>query len=118
MKVSRLVALAAPLLMSWLVSAQDFANPVKQDNLTSAAVSAKPLRVLGRVSSDGNTLLTDIDSEWAISNAGALKGYEGLRVSIRCYVNSENGRIHVLSVRKYESDVSYASRHGDAAFRR
>ena len=83
---------------------------------TTQTNTSKPLTVLGRVSDDGKTLVTDIDSEWAVSNVDALKGFEGRRVTVKCYVDSDRSRIHVLSAKA--SDVKYASRLGDSAFRR
>ena len=72
----------------------------------------------GKVSGDGKTLMTDIDSAWPVSNTDALKGHEGRWVTVRCYVDTDHGQIHVLSVRKEESELKYAARYADSVFRR
>jgi hypothetical protein len=66
----------------------------------------------------GHTLFTDLNTGWAVSNAEALKGREGSLVTVKCLVDSEHNEIHVLSVRTAPSEVKFASRQGDAAFRR
>ncbi len=80
--------------------------------------AAKSLTVSGKVSSDGRSLFTDLDSEWAVSNAEALKGHEGSLVTVKCYIDFAGNQIHVVSVRTSPTDVKYASRLGDSAFRR
>jgi len=94
------------------------ARPVslKAGNPRSAASAAKTLTVVGRVADDGKAFLTDIDTEWAVSNADALKGYEGRLATVKCYVDPESNRLRVVSVRTAED--KYASRQGDSAFRR
>lgn len=80
---------------------------------------SKPLTVWGRISSDGKTLITDIDSEWIVSNAIALKGYEGRMVRVKCYVDSVRNRIQILAVKRDERESnSVAARYADSAFRR
>jgi len=78
----------------------------------------KSLTVSGKVSVDGRTLLTDIDSEWSISNSEALKGREGTLVTVKCYVDTERSQMRVLSVRSAQPEAKYAARAGDSAFRR
>lgn len=74
--------------------------------------------VSGKVSADGKTFLTDIDSEWQVSNADALKGHEGRLVRVRCYVDTEKSSIKILSVKGDDNDSNYAARNTDSAFRR
>jgi len=116
MKASLVVVFALPLLMCVAASAQD-RSAAASPKLALVSAPAKLLTVLGKVSDDGKTLLTDIDSEWTVSNPDALKGYEGYRVRSKCYVDSESGRIRVVSVRK-EGDLKYAAQSSDSAFRR
>ncbi|HYM79067.1 MAG TPA: hypothetical protein VE377_24040 [Candidatus Dormibacteraeota bacterium] len=106
--------LASVVLVPGMLLAQESASASKQEN----SPAAKPLVVSGRVSSDGKTLMTDIDSEWKVSNADALKGYEGRLVRVRCYVDSKADRIEILSVKKDDGQLTYAARHADSAFRR
>jgi hypothetical protein len=99
------------------------ATAVGQDSGRSAPNSGasapqKALTVSGRVSDDGKLLLTDIDAEWAVSNAESLRGQEGRMVVVRCYVDSEKNRIRILSVKRGDSGTPYAARYADSAFRR
>ena len=116
MKTSVVCALAAVLLLSGATFAQENSGPPRPNN--AVAVSAKPLTVAGQVSNDRKTLMTDIDSEWRVSNPDALKGHEGRRVTVKCYVDTGKNTIQVLSVKKEESGSSYAARSTDSAFRR
>ena len=75
-----------------------------------ATVPAKPLTVAGQVSNDRKTLVTDIDSEWLVSNPEMLKGHEGRRVTVKCYVDTEKNRIQVLSVKKDLTEATYSAR--------
>ena len=87
--------------------AQDKAVLAKQEN---GAFSARSLMVSGKVSSDGKTLLTDIDSEWNVSNAEALKGHEGRMVTVKCYVDTGKNQLQVLYVKPTKSEVHYDRR--------
>jgi hypothetical protein len=107
-------ASALLLLVSGSLIAQDKAAPKDSPSVTSA----KPLVVAGKVSEDGKMLLTDIETEWSVGNAEALKGYEGRLVRVKCYVDTERNKIHILSV-KQDNGASYVTaRHSDSAFRR
>jgi len=116
MKTSIVATFAAVLLISGVTFAQEKPSSPKPDNAT--ATSAKSLTVTGQVSSDGKTLVTDIDSEWSVSNPEALKGHEGRRVTVKCYVDTEKNRIQILSAKKDESASTYSARSTDSAFRR
>jgi len=104
------------LLLAGAAWAQDATCTAKSGSCTSA--SPKTLTVSGKVSKDGKTLLTDIDSEWVVTNAEALKGYEGRMVTVKCYVDSDNSRIQIVSVKRGNSSPAYAVKYGDSAFRR
>jgi hypothetical protein len=108
-----IVLTAALLLLASPLVAQE------QAKTTPAAASAKALVVSGKVSDDGKTLLTDIDSEWGVSNSEMLKGLEGRLVRVKCYVDSAANKIRVLSVKKEDGGSKYAAaRQADSAFRR
>ncbi len=111
-----LCGLGVLLLASSMVAAQDQHSSASQPDKPTTQAAPKPLTVFGKVSDNGKTLLTDIDSEWAVSNSDALKGLEGRRVTVKCYVDSEHSRIYVLSAKTLET--KYAYRQGDSAFRR
>ncbi len=83
-----------------------------------APASSKPLLVLGRISDDGKRLMTDLDSEWTVSNPEMLKGLEGRVVRLKCYVDTEKNKIRVLVVKKESGELSFAARQADSAFRR
>ncbi len=116
MRAYLITVVALPLLVCGMASAQD--RPTAASSSYVASAFSKPITVLGKVSDDGRTLMTDIDSEWTVSNPNALKGYEGSLVRIRCYVDSEWGRIRVVTARKEEGGLKYAAQFGDSAFRR
>jgi hypothetical protein len=113
MRISLLVLLAGVLFASGCVSAQQ-AEPSN----TTATPPAKPLVVFGKISDDGKKLISDIDSEWTVSNPEMLKGLEGHLVRLKCYVDTEKNRIRVLFVKKETSELGYSARYADSAFRR
>jgi len=115
MRTLTAAAFTLALLISGAAFAQEKANSASD---SVAAASAKTLTVNGMVSGDRRTLMTDIDSEWLVSNPDALKGHEGRLVTVKCYVDSEKSRIHVLSVKKDASAATYSARSTDSAFRR
>jgi hypothetical protein len=117
MKNSILAAVVIAVLRAGIALAQEKPSG-QQDARTSSGSSAKTLTVSGKVSSDGTTLMTDIDSVWDVSNTDALKGHEGHRVTVKCYVDTDHNQIRVLSVRKDESEIKFAARLDDSAFRR
>jgi hypothetical protein len=109
-----MLAMIATALLSARVAAQEKSEASKPE-----ITPAKPLVVSGRVSNDGKTLMTDIDSEWTIDNAEALKGHEGRLVKVKCYVDTAKNRIQILSVKKDDAQSNYtAARYADSAFRR
>lgn len=111
MKSTILLALAVVLFASL--------PAIAQGKPESTPASTKPLVVSGRVSTDGKTLLTDIDSTWSVSNREALKGHEGRMVHVKCFVDTEKNTIKILSVKRDDSESNYtAVRYSDSAFRR
>lgn len=107
---------AALLLTGVAGVAQDQATaPVK----VSRTPLSKPLIVYGKVSDDGKKLLTDIDSEWSVSNSEMLRGFEGLRVHLKCYVDTEQNKLRILYIKKEDGASKFAAaRQADSAFRR
>lgn len=106
--------LALILLLSGIVVSQEKAGPVQPAH----GKTAKTLTVYGKVSDDGKSLFTELDSEWAVSNPDALKGHEGRLVTVKCYVDSEGNRIQIVSVKKGPGEENYSTRSMDSAFRR
>ena len=113
-----IAALATILTISGWMFAQEAGPTTRETSAPSAIPSTKPLTVSGRISRDGKTLLTDIDSEWTISNAEFVKGHEGRMVTVKCYVDTRKNRLEVLSIKHENSAPNYASRQTDSAFRR
>lgn len=110
--------LAAASLCLCLSPASAFAQKSASQAVAATAASERPLIVSGKVSADGKSLLTDIDSEWTVTNADTLKGHEGRLVTVKCYVDTERNRLQVLTVRRVASEMSSAVRQSDSAFRR
>jgi len=115
MKSKGLSVLVTVLLISGISFSQDKSEIGKAD---SSHAAGKVLIVLGRVSNDARTLLTDLDSEWKVANASMLKGYEHRLVRVRCYIDSEKNQIQILSIKSETSGETYAARSSDSAFRR
>jgi len=110
--MQRIVLILATLLAASPLLAQEN-GPAKP----ATGTAAKPLVVSGRVSNDGKMLLTDLDSEWTVSNVSALKGHEGHLVRVKCLVDSAKNKIEILAITKDESNAT-AARSSDSAFRR
>jgi hypothetical protein len=107
MRTYVLVGVAAILMCASALAQANATAPEPQH----AAFSAKPLMVSGKVSADGKKLLTDIDSEWMVSNDDALKGHEGRMVRVKCYVDTEKNSIKILSVKRENDDSNFAARN-------
>ena len=101
-----------------LISSSCAAQGRPQAGTTRAAQAGKILIVLAKVSTDARTLYTDLDSEWRVTNASMLKGYEDRLVRVRCIVDAEMNQLQILSVRKDSGESTFAARYGDSAFRR
>jgi len=115
MKSRGLALFAAVMLISSCCVAQEKSEIARTE---SAPASAKILTVLGKVSNDARTLLTDLDSEWKVANASVLKGYEDHLVRVRCYIDAEKNQLHIVSIKKENGGETYAARYADSAFRR
>jgi hypothetical protein len=115
MKTDILRLFATAVLISSCCVAQQKSEIARPE---SAPASAKILTVLGKVSNDARTLLTDLDSEWKVANASVLKGYEDRLVRVRCYIDAEKNQLHILSIKKENGGENYAARYADSAFRR
>jgi len=92
-----------------------------QEKATAAKpVPLKPLTLSAKVSGDGKSLITDLDSEWIVSNPSSLDRYKAQLVSVHCYVDAVRGRIEILSVKAAQKDpqLRIAAQRQDSAFRR
>jgi hypothetical protein len=115
MKAFFLVPIATVLILCTVALSQE--TKIGNDSEHGRFVG-KALNVWGRVSSDGKTFWSDIDSEWTVSNSEILKGMEGKLVRLKCYVDPETNRIKVLWVKRENNQSTYAARSTDSAFRR
>jgi len=106
--------LFAVALLAGTVAAQTSGSSAEQ----KATSTEKAIVVSGKVSADARTLLTDIDSEWAVSNVALLKGFEGRWVKVKCYVDTAKSKLQVLTVKTDDNTPRYAAAHMDSAFRR
>ena len=119
MKSSIFAIILLALMTSSIALAQGEPQSAGLTPATSVARPvAKSLTVFGKVSGDGRSLVTDIDTEWTISNPEILKGREATLVTVKCYVDPERNQLHVLSVKTAQPEFKFASRSGDSAFRR
>ena len=111
-------SMATTIVTVLLLSGAAVAQGKSESREFTPGTSAKALMVSGRVSNDGKTFLTDVDSDWTVSNPEILKGHEGNQITVKCYVDTERNTIHVLSVKRTASEANYATNHSDSAFRR
>ena len=115
MKAFILVSIATILAVSCSAYAQEKTSSRGSEHGTFVS---KPLTVTGKISPDGKTFWSDIDSEWSVTNAEMLKGLEGKLVRMKCYVDTDKNSIKVLWIKKDGSESSYSARSTDSAFRR
>jgi hypothetical protein len=120
MKKAMFVPLFLALLLPCAAMAQDQAksDTGKQENSKTRAASTKAVTLSGLVSDDGKALVSDKDDVWEVSNPNALAGHEGRQVTVKCQMYPDKNEIRVLSLRVSQSEVKYAAKLGDSAFRR
>ncbi len=110
MKRSMFTAVLLALTSFGIALAQDRSQPAaKPDNAVRPAAN-KTLTVSGRVSSNGRSLVTDLDTEWAVSNAEAFRGREGRLVMVKCYVDPDHNQLRVLSVKAVQPEPRFDPR--------
>ena len=106
-KVKNLIVLsfAMALAMSAVALAQD--NSMKQDNtMKSDSSSMKTTSVMGKISDDGKSFVSDQDSKsWTISNPDAVKGHEGHHVVLKAQVDAGKGEVHVTSLKMAKDNM-------------
>jgi hypothetical protein len=84
----------------------------------TAKVPQKAVTILGQVSMDGKSLVSEENDIWNVSNPDMLSGQKGKRVSVKCQVHTDINEIHVLSVKGALQEVKFVSNKSDSAFRR
>lgn len=107
-----LLAALAFLLAVSLVIAQGVALPGD-----GTPVRLKGVTLSGQISSNGKVLRADDDNDWTISNADAVKGFEGRYITVKCRMEPEKRAIRVLFIVEQPSTTRSANL-GDSAFRR
>jgi hypothetical protein len=101
------VLFAFGLLMSTALIAQDNSS-ASQDSM-KASPSAKTTKVMGKISDDGKTFVSDQDGKsWTISNPDAVKGHEGHHVMLKAQVDTTNNAVQVVSL-KMAGDAAKSS---------
>jgi hypothetical protein len=120
MKKWVLVLLLIALLFTNSAAAQNppKASEVNKPELKTQKGSMKAISILGQVSDEGKTLISDEDDIWAVDNPSSLAGHVGQQVKVKCRVFPGRNEIHVFSVKVDLREVRYVSKSGDSAFRR
>jgi hypothetical protein len=80
--------------------------------------SSKALTLVGTISLDAKTLVTDEDDTWTITNSEVLKGREGQHFVLKCKADQNKHAVHVLFVKPDGAGMKQAANSGDSAFRR
>lgn len=101
MKKLMTICFALALLTCGVALAQDSMqnDSMKNDNMKADA-SKKAVHVMGKISDDGKTFVSDKDSKsWTISNPEAIKGHEGHHVILTAHVYADKNEVHVMSLK-------------------
>ncbi len=85
---------------------------------SAGPAGGKKVRLTGTLSGDGAQLASDTGEQWKVSNPEAVRGLEGRRVRIRCYVRADEHAIQVVKARSAPAETTYRANVYDAAFRR
>jgi pentapeptide MXKDX repeat protein len=95
MKKLMAVCFALSLLTCGAAVAQDTMNndTMKQDT------SKKTSKVVGKISDDGKSFVSDDGKTWKISNPDAVKGHEGHHVTLTAHVYADKMEVHVMSLK-------------------
>jgi hypothetical protein len=90
------ICFAIALLTIGVASAQD---TTQNDNM-KADTSKNAIQVMGKISDDGRTFVSDKDSKsWTIINPETVKGHEGHHVILTANVDSDKNEVHVVSLK-------------------
>ena len=84
----------------------------------TAKVPQKAVTILGQVSLDGKSLVSEENDIWNVTNPDILAGHRGKQVSVKCQVHPDKNEIQVLSVKGALQEVKFVSNKSDSAFRR
>jgi hypothetical protein len=75
-------------------------DTMKSDHDTMKSDSMKPMSLMGKISDDGKTFVSDKDGKsWTIANPDAVKGHEGHHVMLKASVDADKGEVHVKSLK-------------------
>jgi hypothetical protein len=106
-----LISLAILALYCASATAQNAGGAAQQ-------ASWKAVTLIGTISLDAKTLVTDEDDTWTITNSDVLKGREGQHFVLKCRADQAKHAIHVLLVKPDATGMKQAANSGDSAFRR
>jgi hypothetical protein len=120
MKKWMFILLAVSFLMPVAALAQHSskAAEVAPVGAPTTKVPQKAVTILGNVSLDGKSLVSEENDIWNVSNPEFLAGHKGKRVLVKCQVHPDKNEIQVLSVKAAAQEVKFASYKSDSAFRR
>jgi hypothetical protein len=103
LKALMLVSLAV-ILVSAAAVAQDTMKP--SPDQTKAGSSTKAVSVMGKISDDGKSFVSDKDSKsWTIANPDAVKGHEGHHVVLKAHVDADKSEVQVVSLKMAKTDT-------------
>jgi membrane protein implicated in regulation of membrane protease activity len=118
MKKQTILFLAAALLLLPATAAAQHSSKAAEGKPGDSKSSKKAVALTGRVSLDGQTLVSEKDEIWTVDNAAVLTGLEGRQVVVKCQVLPSKNQIHVFSASTHIPDMKDAANRGDSAFRR
>jgi hypothetical protein len=104
MKKTLLMLALGAFLIPAAAFAQDSMKP-SPDQMKSGA--AKATSVVGKISEDGKSFVSDKDSKsYTIDNPEAVKGHEGHHVVLKAQVDPSSGNVHVMSLKMAKDTMS------------
>ncbi len=97
MKKLMTMIFAFALLASIGLMAQDTAQP---DNNMKAGASMKASSMMGKISDDGKSFVSDKDGKsYTIDNPDAVKGHEGHHVHLKAQLSADKSSVNVVSLK-------------------
>jgi|SRR5579871_794904 len=98
MKKLMTMIFAFALLASVGLMAQDTTTP--QDNTMKSGASMKASSMMGKISEDGKSFVSDKDGKsYTIDNPDAVKGHEGHHVNLKAQLSADKSSVNVKSLK-------------------
>jgi len=112
------VVLVAVALLSPVVALAQHSSKAAEGKVATSNFRVKATTLLGQISLDGKSLVSEENVIWTVNNPDVLAGHEGQHVSVRCQLDALKNQIHVLTFKLALLEVKAASNKSDSAFRR